>query len=172
MLTRGRVRWMGNAALLGLTFGCAAPGPLPAALEAAPPNAESAAATKSNEKILPVAEIVPEPHNPGLSVFFDPGSSAIDAEGLALLKRSAERLRADRRLRVVLHGMTDDQGSRAYNVAIADRRISSVQNVLREYGVLPRQIKRRNAGGENPLRACSTNSCRKTMRRVELRFYQ
>lgn len=102
------------------------------------------------------------------SVYFAPGASDIDSDGMALLRQCADRLKSDGRQRVTLVGMTDDLGSRTYNVAIADRRIATVQLALRKLGVAAHQIKRRNLGGEMARHRCAAESCRKLMRRVEL----
>lgn len=105
----------------------------------------------------------------GDSVYFTPGGSDIDSEGMTLIRRCADRLKSDERLRAILVGMTDDLGSRTYNVAIADRRIATVQLALRRMGVPAHQIKRRNMGGEMARNRCADEACRKLMRRVELR---
>lgn len=104
----------------------------------------------------------------GDSVYFAPGASDIDGDGMALLRRCADRLKSDERRRVTLVGMTDDLGSRTYNVAIADRRIAGVQLALRRLGVAAHQIKRRNMGGEMARNRCADEACRKPMRRVEV----
>lgn len=105
----------------------------------------------------------------GDSVYFAPGGSDIDSEGMARIRECADRLKSDERLRAILVGMTDDLGSRTYNVAIADRRIATVQLALRRMGVPAHQIKRRNMGGEMARNRCADEACRKLMRRVELR---
>jgi outer membrane protein OmpA-like peptidoglycan-associated protein len=104
----------------------------------------------------------------GDSVYFAPGASDIDSDGMTLIRRCADRLKSDERLRAILVGMTDDLGSRTYNVAIADRRIATVQLALRRLGVPAHQIKRRNMGGEMTGNRCADDDCRKLIRRVEL----
>lgn len=119
-----------------------------------------------NSPAAPVVEVVREN-----SVFFASRSSEINEEGLATLRRHAERLKDNKDLKVMLVGMTDDLGSRTYNLAMADRRIAAVQHQLRELGVRPQQMRRYNAGGEQG-RACTSPECRSTMRRVELRYIE
>ncbi len=105
---------------------------------------------------------------PGDSVYFAARASDIDSEGMALLRRCADRLKSDGRQRVTLVGMSDDLGSRTYNLAMADQRLSAVQLALRRLGVAAYQIKRDNLGGETARNRCADESCRKQMRRVEL----
>lgn len=103
------------------------------------------------------------------SVFFPPAGVLVDEAGEALLRRHAERLKEDSQLRVMLIGHTDDLGSRPYNLAIADRRVHAVYQLLRKYGVPPQQL-RRGAGGERSIRPCAGEDCRRLQRRVELRY--
>lgn len=106
--------------------------------------------------------------DPGHSVYFALGSIDPDSTGLAVIRRCADTLKADERRRVTLIGMTDDLGSRTYNVAIAEQRINAVQHELRRMGISAYQIKRRNHGSEMARSRCTTDSCRSGMRRVEL----
>jgi outer membrane protein OmpA-like peptidoglycan-associated protein len=153
--------------LASVLAACATP-PAPAAstpaeTAAAAPTVEAGADTP---QAAPMAEPVREN-----SVFFASRSSDINEEGLATLRRHAERLKDNKELKVMLVGMTDDLGSRTYNLAMADRRIAAVQHQLRQLGVRPQQMRRYNAGGEQG-RACTSPECRSTMRRVELRYIE
>jgi len=102
------------------------------------------------------------------SVFFASGVTTVDAQGEQILQRHAQRLKADPKLVVVLTGHTDDQGSRSYNLAIAEQRVNAVFQVLRRYGVPAIQLRRYGVGEEMASRSCSSAECRKSMRRVEL----
>lgn len=102
------------------------------------------------------------------SVFFASGATTVDALGEQQLQVHAQRLKADPKLVVVLTGHTDDQGSRAYNLAIAEQRVNAVFQVLRRYGVPAIQLRRYGVGEEMASRACASAECRKQMRRVEL----
>lgn len=156
--------------LVGLLAACATqPAPdeaakPPVAVPSATPQAKTP--TAEAPPAAPVVEVVREN-----SVFFASRSSDINEEGLATLRRYAERLKDNKDLKVMLVGMTDDLGSRTYNLAMADRRIAAVQHQLRELGVRPQQMRRYNAGGEQG-RACTSPECRSTMRRVELRYIE
>lgn len=148
---------------------CATP-PAPANKASIPPETATAAPAAEAVAETPQAAPMAEPVREN-SVFFASRSSDINEEGLATLRRHAERLKDNKELKVMLVGMTDDLGSRTYNLAMADRRIAAVQHQLRELGVRPQQIRRYNAGGEQG-RACTSPECRSTMRRVELRYIE
>lgn len=156
-----------------LLAGCAAP-------EAGPPGAERPAVVVSQATITapPVPPPTPAREERGAgapavdlenSVFFPLGGVLVDEAGEASLRRHAERLKEDSDLRLLLIGHTDDLGSRAYNLAIADRRVHAVYQLLRKFGVPPQQL-RRGAIGERPFRQCSNEDCRRLQRRVELRY--
>lgn len=165
--------WTGIAAiaLLIALGGCASRKvePLPEA-----PAKLSSGAAQPGVEAKPAAAVaserppMPGGAAPGESIYFAAGASDIDSEGMALLRLCADRLKSDGRQRVTLVGLTDDLGSRAYNLAIADQRLSTVQLALRRMGVAAYQIKRRNLGGEPARNRCADEACRKQMRRVEL----
>lgn len=154
--------------LLGSVLAACATPPAPAA--STPAETAAAAPTVEAGGETPQAAQMAEPVREN-SVFFASRSSDINEEGLATLRRHAERLKDNKELKVMLVGMTDDLGSRTYNLAMADRRIAAVQHQLRQLGVRPQQIRRYNAGGEQG-RACTSPECRSTMRRVELRYIE
>ncbi len=104
------------------------------------------------------------------SVFFASGESDLDAKAKAVLQQHAERLKANSKQRVLLVGYTDDRGSSAYNIAIADMRVNSVFKLLREQGVSAKQLRRYSAGGEKNSSDCRSDECRQLMRRVELNY--
>ena len=137
---------------------------------------ESAAAVPAETQAAPSALARDEPEEaqvmaavrPGSSVFFARGAAEVDAAARSMLQTHAERLRADNKLQVTLTGYTDDLGSRAYNLAIADKRVAAVYAVLREMGVPGRQMRRSGLGAETAGRDCQSPECRRLMRRVEL----
>ena len=104
------------------------------------------------------------------SLFFASDSSDIDAAGRARLQAHAQRLLGDPRLIVTLTGHSDDVGSPAYNLALAEQRINAVHQVLREQGVPARQLRRYAVGQEKVPALCRTAECRRRMRRVDLVF--
>lgn len=102
-------------------------------------------------------------------MYFSPGDAVIDAVGAGVLLENAQKLREDAQLVVVLVGHTDNLGSAAYNLAVADKRTEAVSERLRSLGVPRNQIRRLPVGSEHSNRLkCESEACRRSMRRVEL----
>ncbi len=102
-------------------------------------------------------------------VYFAFGETMIDSESADILRQNAQKLKEDPQLVVTLVGHTDNLGSAAYNLAVADKRIEAVSDRLRSLGVPRSQIRRLPVGSEQSSKqACDSEACRRTMRRVEL----
>ena len=103
-----------------------------------------------------------------ISIFFVLGSSTINQRERGKLRNIATILKSNKSLYVTLIGHANDNGSRSFNLAVADARVESVGAALKKIGVSPRQIKKNVIGGEQFPRACQSTECRRKMRRVEL----
>ncbi len=103
------------------------------------------------------------------TVYFEPGGTSVDYAAIEVLRENAQKLKEDPQLVVTLVGHTDNLGSAAYNLAVADRRIEAVSDRLRSLGVARNQIRRLPLGSEdsNKLK-CESEACRRLMRKVEL----
>jgi outer membrane protein OmpA-like peptidoglycan-associated protein len=151
----------------------AAPQPAPTVAPTSAVSATAATAATSPPAPAEAAPAVPADVAPPVlveenNVFFRVRSALISAEDQEKLKRHAERLKADRRTTVTLVGHTDELGSRSYNLALTEERLSAVSKQLRSYGVSPRQIRRNRSGGVRQHAGCTTDECRDRVRRVEL----
>lgn len=163
------------APLLGalLLFGCATP---PAA-QSPPAPVEHKTELPAPPPVAPKEAPVP-PEAPAAriddsnSVYFTFGSTVVDLPGQQKLRTHAQRLQEDPELVVTLIGHTDNLGSRAYNVAIAEKRIESVSALLRSYGAAKKQIHHYAVGSERLDKNCQAAACRQKMRRVELSYPQ
>ncbi len=103
------------------------------------------------------------------TVYFSLGGVSIDSEGAERLSENAQKIKEDPHLIVTLVGHTDNLGSAAYNLAVADRRIDSVINRLRSLGVPKNQIRRLPRGSDDSSKLkCEIETCRRLMRKVEL----
>ena len=115
----------------------------------------------------PVKAPVPPIDEAG-SVFFASRSAWIDAAGQQKLRAVADRLAANRRATVLLIGHSDGQGSRSYNLAITEERLTAVGKLLRRYGVSARQVRRNRVGSVRNTPDCQDEACWQQARRVEL----
>ncbi len=153
-----------------LLAGCAGKAPVkvevPAApAESRPPLAPPAAPVAS----VPAEVAVTLPRlDDGNNIFFRSAATQFEPTERHKLLPHAQRLKADGKLVLVLIGHTDDLGSPAYNVAIAENRVDAVFQALRSLGVPARQMQRYPAGEEKARNGCATAECRVFMRRVEL----
>ena len=143
--------------------GCATTPPPAPAVSSEPTSTQASAADEVKREGQAIAAVDLEK-----SVFFASGEAEVDAQGKAVLRQHADRLKANPKQRVLLVGYTDDRGSSAFNIAVADMRVNAVHKVLREYGVPQKQLRRYSAGGEKNSSACRSDECRRLMRRVEL----
>ncbi|HPT50444.1 MAG TPA: OmpA family protein [Accumulibacter sp.] len=103
------------------------------------------------------------------TVYFEPGGTSVDYAAIEVLRENAQKLKEDPQLVVTLVGHTDNLGSAAYNLAVADRRIEAVSDRLRSLGVARNQIRRLPLGSEDSSKLkCESDACRRLMRKVEL----
>jgi len=104
------------------------------------------------------------------NIYFGSGSTRVDAAGEQKLRAHASRLVANPKAVVTLIGLTDNQGSRSLNLAIAEQRIEAVARILRAHGVLKKQIRPYARGNKTPRSECNTQACSEKMRRVQLDY--
>lgn len=102
----------------------------------------------------------------GDRVLFAVDQSSLSPEGIDLLTKQAAWLMENTAYTAVIEGHADEQGTRAYNLALGARRASAVQNFLIERGVAPNRLQTVSYGKERPLEVCSVESCYAKNRRA------
>lgn len=108
----------------------------------------------------------------GGTVLFAYDSDELDAAGRELALAAAARLLDAPMLRVRLEGHTDERGTRAYNLALGERRARSVRAVLLEQGVPAERIELVSFGEELPQAEGAGEDAWRRNRRVEIAFGQ
>jgi len=103
--------------------------------------------------------------------FFEFDRSDLKQDALNDLDAHAKYLTADRSAKVRLEGHADERGTRAYNLALGERRANSVTRYLVIQGVNRSQIESVSYGEERPLSLVRDDSGWLRNRRVEL-IYQ
>src|SRR5579862_623863 len=88
--------------------------------------------------------------NVGDRVFFDFDKSAIKAEGQTTLQRQAEWLKKYPNVTVTIEGHCDERGTREYNLALGERRVTAVRNALVALGIPAARMKTISYGKERP----------------------
>jgi len=103
--------------------------------------------------------------------FFEFDKSDLSQDALDDLDAHAKFLVADRNAKVRLEGHADERGTRAYNLALGERRANAVARYLVIQGVNRTQIETVSYGEERPLSLVRDDSGWSRNRRVEL-IYQ
>ncbi len=171
---RGLVAAIILAAALALE-GCAARRGPPAAVEnpamssptpTRPTVAEIAPGATGREEKLPRG--MPEIPAAG-SVFFAFASAALSEQAIGVLRGHAERLKANPKQVVLLVAHTDSLGSPSIDVAVAEKRLDAVAELLVSLGVAKKQLRRSTMGNEEAPSGCEA-SCGRLMRRVDVLY--
>ena len=88
--------------------------------------------------------------NVGDTVYFNYDKSVLGAEAERTLERQAEWLNLFPGASVTVQGHADERGTREYNLALGDRRATSVKNFLAALGVPSSRISIISYGKERP----------------------
>ena len=88
--------------------------------------------------------------NVGDRVFFSYDSSVLSSEAQATLQRQAQWLQSHPSVNIVIEGHCDERGTRAYNLALGERRGSSAKNYLASLGISPSRMTVVSYGKERP----------------------
>ena len=88
--------------------------------------------------------------NVGDRVFFQFDQYELTPQARSALERQAQWLQEYESVNVVIEGHCDERGTRAYNLALGDRRATAVKNYLVALGVSPSRITTISYGKERP----------------------
>lgn len=97
-------------------------------------------------------------NNVGDRVFFATDSSRLSAEAQSTLQRQANWLNQYPSVSVTIEGHCDERGTRAYNLALGERRATAARNYLVSLGVNPSRINTVSYGKERPAALGSSES--------------
>ena len=101
-------------------------------------------------------------------VYFEFVSSAITAEGEAVVSQYASYLKNSPVSKVRLEGHADERGTREYNVGLGERRANAVESALLAQGVTRGQISVGSYGEERPADPGHTEESWAKNRRVQI----
>lgn len=104
----------------------------------------------------------------GMAVYFDYDSAAVKPRFAEIIQRAAAHLQDNPAGRLRLEGHTDEQGTRAYNLALGERRAQSVRDMILELGALAEQVDWVSYGEELPAVTGQGEGIWKQNRRVEI----
>lgn len=92
-------------------------------------------------------------------IHFDFDKYEIRPDDARLLESSAQWLKANPAVQVLIEGHADERGTNEYNLALGDRRARASMNYLVSYGVSSRRITVISYGEERPLCHEKTELC-------------
>lgn len=92
--------------------------------------------------------------------------STLTPDAVAILDAQAEWLIKFPTYSAIVEGHADEQGTRDYNIALGDRRATTVFNYLISRGVPGTRLTTVSFGKERPLEVCSEESCWSRNRRA------
>lgn len=101
-------------------------------------------------------------------VLFGTDLARLSADGMRTAQKLATVLQQNQQRSVLIEGFTDSTGSDAYNIALSQRRASTVRDALINMGVAAERIDMQAYGETHPVAANDTASNRQLNRRVEI----
>jgi peptidoglycan-associated lipoprotein len=95
----------------------------------------------------------------GNTIHFDTDSYSLNTEAQGILQKQAAWLQKYPQHTVTIEGHADERGTREYNLALGDRRATTVLNYLVALGVDKSRLSEVSYGKEKPICPDATDSC-------------
>jgi peptidoglycan-associated lipoprotein len=95
----------------------------------------------------------------GNTIHFDTDSYSLNAEAQSILQRQAQWLQTYPQHTVTIEGHADERGTREYNLALGDRRATTVLNYLVALGVDKSRLSEVSYGKEKPVCVEASAAC-------------
>ncbi|ODU09819.1 MAG: peptidoglycan-associated lipoprotein [Rubrivivax sp. SCN 71-131] len=102
-------------------------------------------------------------------IYFDFDSFVVGDAYRPVVEGNAKRLVAERQLRMVVEGHTDERGSREYNLALGQKRAEAVLRALELLGASASRVEAVSFGEERPAAQGSNEEAWAQNRRAELK---
>ncbi|MDQ7248381.1 peptidoglycan-associated lipoprotein Pal [Dongia sedimenti] len=95
----------------------------------------------------------------GNTIHFDTDSYSLNAEAQGILQKQAAWLQQYPQHMVTIEGHADERGTREYNLALGDRRATTVLNYLVALGIDKSRLSEVSYGKEKPVCVEANDSC-------------
>jgi peptidoglycan-associated lipoprotein len=95
----------------------------------------------------------------GNTIHFDTDSYSLNSEAQGILQKQAQWLQQYPQHMVTIEGHADERGTREYNLALGDRRATTVMNYLVALGVDKGRLSEVSYGKEKPVCVDASDSC-------------
>jgi peptidoglycan-associated lipoprotein len=155
-----------------LGYGCSSSQPVTPGLFSPPPSLSGTAtpaaarSLSSMEAISRGVAAVTPPGAPLKDVYYHFDSVELEAEAIEVLKKNAEWLNANPKVRVEVEGHCDDVGSAEYNLALGAKRAQTAKDYLVSQGIAAERLVTISYGKEAPACFELTEECRVQNRRA------
>ncbi len=107
---------------------------------------------------------------PVKTVYFDYDKSNLKPEGKAAIQRNVQFLKDKPNARILIEGHCDERGTNEYNLALGERRATSVMNYMTDLGISASRITTKSWGEERPVDPGHNESAWWKNRRGEMFF--
>lgn len=84
-------------------------------------------------------------------IYFDFDRAELSSKAVETLKKNAETIKNNRKMRVLVEGHCDERGTNEYNVALGERRAKTALDYLVSLGVARSKLEVKSWGEERPL---------------------
>lgn len=164
-----------TSALMIALAGCASKVPLDDSSNKAPVSQAQPTNPNANASASRVAPVEASPTNTAQStdvpriVYFDFDSFVVKDDFRNVVEAHAKRLSANRQLREVVEGHTDERGGSEYNLALGQKRAAAVVKSLTLLGAQAEQLEAVSFGKERPASEGHDESAWAKNRRAELK---
>lgn len=101
------------------------------------------------------------------NVFFETDQAVLRQESFVQLEVLYEVLKRQKDMAIEIHGYTDDQGEKQYNLKLSQERAEAVVNWLTQKGIEGDRLQARGFGEADPVASNETEAGRTLNRRVE-----
>jgi peptidoglycan-associated lipoprotein len=98
--------------------------------------------------------------------YFDYDKADIRTDAKDALAQTAQFLRSNPQVKVVVEGHADERGSTEYNLALGDRRAAAAKQFLVSLGLSADRMETVSYGKERPFCSASTEECWQQNRRA------
>ncbi len=95
----------------------------------------------------------------GNTIHFDTDSYSLNAEAQGILQKQAGWLQQYPQHTVTVEGHADERGTREYNLALGDRRATTVMNYLVALGIDKSRLSEVSYGKEKPICVDASDAC-------------
>ena len=95
----------------------------------------------------------------GNTIHFDTDSYSLNAEAQGILQKQAQWLQQYPQHMATVEGHADERGTREYNLALGDRRATTVMNYLVALGVDKSRLSEVSYGKEKPICPDASDAC-------------